>query len=121
MSTTASTAGTALGSVTRELVCEVAEVAGQEPAVVERGSGRLLVVEVALHDARAPHRHLADMSLRDGSPLRVDDLDLDVFDRAADRRERADPLRRMRVPDRHGAPLVLELGAVDRVEARAAV
>src|SRR6185437_7857398 len=54
----------------------VAHVAGVEPTVLaEAGAGRFLVAEIAMHDARAAHEHLADPAVRQDPAVGRADLD----------------------------------------------
>src|SRR5690606_16839604 len=63
----------------------VADVAGVIPAAGQGLLGRLVVVEVAEHDARRPDPHLALLAGRALPAVATGDLDLDAGHRAAAR------------------------------------
>src|SRR4030095_7936422 len=75
----------AVDEVEPAVLVDVAQVAGQEPAVPERPPGRLGILEVRRHAGRRVHRDLADGARRQRGAVVVEHLYLDARDGRAAR------------------------------------
>src|SRR5205085_9122425 len=98
----------AVGDDDPALIVEMADVAGVEPAVLERGLGLRRIAPIALHHQLAAHQYLAVRG----------DLDLGILQRRADRVHldaRARPVAAYDGPGL-GLAVALEQGEAERVE-----
>src|SRR5207249_832121 len=95
----------------------VAQIAGEEPSVLQNFPGRLRIAEVSLHDAGALDGDLADHARPHRTPLGVDHAHRQTLHRRADRGEGETG----RIGNGSGPSLALKNFSIDGVDPHAAI